>query len=211
MTKKTENVKQEVAINPLLTTIAQKLGVKGENVSDEEVIAAIVERVELIEEKFAPLTTLIANDPRAYSMMEIALKGGSVEEIVAAVSNLQKEEGNSNYQQCLKAADDFCCNHNLEGEGVELFIAFIEEMVKAISTGVITTEVFELFWRSYNFAKEIEESYNAGVVSGKNSRIDAQREEREAAEALGGVAVGRNSEKIAGKEGYIEKLLRGKR
>ncbi len=211
MTKKTENVEQIVTTNPTLQSIASKLGVKNVEGGDEVVISAIAKRMELIEEKFAPVATLIGSDPRAYRLMELAMRGATVEEMIADVSNLANIEDNPKYVNTVGEATNFCCKHNLDTEGIEAFVSFIEEAIKAVSHGSVTVDILELFWKSYNHTTEIKEAFDAGVVAGKNSRIEAERDERNSAENLGNIAVGRNIETNSQRQGYIEKLLSSKR
>ncbi len=212
MTKETENQnkKGKPTVNPLLIAIAEKLRITELEGTTPELISIISERVTLIEERLTPLVEFLNSDGRAQKMFDMAIKGSSVDDIIPVISNLNQEEGNANYEGAVVAADTFCRCHNLENEGIETFIAFIETNLRHISKGEITVELLETLWRSYNYDTDLQEAYDAGVVAGKNKRISAAREERADAEALGSVTVGKNINSASQKQGYIEKLLQSK-
>ncbi len=214
MTKKSENQNKVDSVNPRLTTIAEQLNVplkEEETLTEEALIEAIAARVESIQKRVEPLLKLVNSDQRARTVLKMALAGEGVDKILSHLNEELYNSQSNNYRNAVCCANSFCENHQLQPTDIERFINFLDSTIGAISKGEMTNQMLESLWHCFNFDNEIEGAYKAGVIAGRNSKIEAAREERTEDNKAIAVAAGRVVEPTPQPQGYIERLIKSRR
>lgn len=211
-----KKIEQELApaADGRLLEIAANLGVDSEAAKDD-LLEAVIVKFQEVEEKLSPLIEQMEKDERVSKLLMLLAKGVRLEQAVDEVlDNLNDETDmadNPTYNEAIKQTQMFCEKHDMAHSQIECFVEYIEDMLSKIAKGEITKEILENLWNSFVYDAEIGAAYKAGVLKGRNMKIEDMRIEREAGDGLGEISAGGNVEQHEPKLGYIEQILKNRR
>lgn len=99
------------------------------------------------------------------------------EERLAEVAKAEEAKAllDKNLDESDDVIDRYCEEHKIDSEE---FRAKIDELLMPIMDGIITPATCEVLDRAINYNKDTKDAYDAGVVEGRNTNINAMRDDR---------------------------------
>lgn len=103
----------------------------------------------------------------------------------------------------------FIEKHKLEGEKFNTFKNVLSSTAEIFSSKNIDENMLNTVLQLTDLEKNIEESFNKGVIEGRNQRIEEQLTQFAVEDGL--YSTDSNSSMQSGENGYIERILRGRK
>ena len=86
-----------------------------------------------------------------------------------------KEEYDVNIEASLPVLDEFATSRKIDID--EFLDSAYSRILEPIFKGNYTTELLEMLYNAMNYKTDIEESFQSGVVAGRNQKIDRMRKD----------------------------------
>jgi hypothetical protein len=86
-----------------------------------------------------------------------------------------KEEYDVNIEASLPVLDEFATSRKIDID--EFLDSAYSWILEPIFKGNYTTELLEMLYNAMNYKTDIEESFQSGVVAGRNQKIDRMRKD----------------------------------
>lgn len=125
------------------------------------------------------------------------------EERIAELERIRKdkEEYDANIEASLPVLDEFASKKKIDAD--EFLDKAYEQILEPIFKGTYTPELLEMLYNAMNYKTDVEDSFQSGVVAGRNQKIDKMRKEN-AGDGLPrlGASVADNAKRPAKKSPY---------
>ena len=87
----------------------------------------------------------------------------------------RQDEFNKNIEASVPVLDEFAKKKGIDTD--EFLDSVYEKMLAPIFAGTYTPELLEMLYKAMNYDTDVEDSFQSGVVAGKNERIAKMRKE----------------------------------